>query len=95
MSRKSLAELVYENVEEDDPRPSMLKLVIYDFDGNRIPRKFYFNLRELLKLAGDGFAIQYSVILTEGMKAARAVKELAQTCWCKKVRIYAVEELEF
>ena len=95
MSRRSLAEIIYENAEEDDPRPSMLKLVVYDFEGDRIPRKFYFNLHGLSKLAGDGFAIQYSVILAEEMKTARAMKELAQNCGCKKVRIYAVEELEF
>lgn len=94
ISRKSLAELIYESVEDNDPRPHVRKLVIYDFKGDRIPRKLYFDLHKLLELAGDGFAVQYSAVLVEEMRTARAIEELARSCGCQKVRIYAVKELE-
>ena len=92
--RKSLAELIYKNAEDDDPRPAMRKLVIYDFEGERIPRRFYFDLHKLFELAGDGFVVQYSAVLVEEMKTARAIGELARSCGCRRVRIYVVEELE-
>jgi hypothetical protein len=92
--RKSLAEIVYEKAEDDDPVPEKNKLVLYDFEGTKIPKKFYLNLRGLFKLANDGFMAQYSAAVVEQMRTARAIKELAQKCGRSRVRIYAVEELE-
>lgn len=92
--RKSLAETVYAEVEEDDPMPGRNKLVLYDFEGTKIPKKFYLNIRRLFELAHDGFMVQYSAAVVEQMRTARAIKELAQRCGRARVRIYAVEELE-
>lgn len=94
MSRQSLAERICERVEGSDPRPEMLKLVIYDFNGKRIPRKFYSNLRRLRELTDDGLTVQYSAVLTRRMKTARAVRELAWKCGCQNVQVYVVEMRE-
>lgn len=96
MGRKSIAERVLERCESgnvDDPSPGLDKLVIYDFEGRRIAKEFFQNLKRLLREV-RGFRIQYSVVSVETMEGAKAVKELAQHYNCKDVRIYAVEELE-
>lgn len=95
MGRKSIAEKILERYEAenvDDPRLGLEKLVVYDFEGRRIAKEFFLNLRRLLQKVG-GFRVQYSVVSVRDMRGAKAVEELARHYGCKDVRIYAAEGL--
>lgn len=81
------------DIDISDPRPKKLKLVIYDFTGEKIPSKFFDNLKRVFGLMHDGWMLQYSAIVTERMSTALAVAELARHYRCRSVRVYAVEEL--
>ncbi len=50
MGRRSIAEKVCSGIEKSDPRPRKLKRVIYDFAGERIPPKFFDNLKRVFRL---------------------------------------------
>lgn len=96
MGRKSIAQKIlerYETKDVKDPRPGLNKLVTYDFEGQRIAKEFFQNLKRLLRKI-EGFRLQYSVLITKNMMGAKAIKELAQYYDCKDVRIFATEELE-
>lgn len=93
MGRRSIAEKVCLNIDTNDPRPKKLKLVIYDFAGEKIPSKFFDNLKRVFGLMQDGWMLQYSAIAAKHMSTALAVAELARHYLCRSVRVYAVEEL--
>jgi len=93
MGRRSIAEKVCSGIEKNDPRPRKLKLVIYDFAGERIPPKFFDNLKRVFRLMQDGWMLQYSAIIARHTPTVLAVAELARHYGCRSVRVYAVEEL--
>ena len=93
MGRRSIAEKVCSSMEKSDPRPERLKLVIYDFAGERIPSKFFDNLKRVFGIMQDGWMLQYSAIAARHLSTVLAVAELARHYRCRSVRVYAVEEL--
>ena len=78
MARKSLAEELYEEAEEDAPGEEGGKwLLLYDFEGVKPGTKFYRNLARLCALRGGTEIIQYSALLTGSRRIATAMKNLA------------------
>jgi len=74
MGRKSIAQKIIENLEEE--RSEADWIVCYDFRDEQPVGRFYHNLQEILSSLG-GEMIQYSVF-RGSEKASNAVKELAE-----------------
>jgi len=56
-------------------------IVVYDFKlgkGGRIPLRFYRNLRVLMNVLGGVRAVQKSVLMCEGARAALAIVKLVE-----------------
>lgn len=92
MGRRSIAEKICLDIDTSDPRRKNLKLVIYDFASEKIPSKFFDNLKRVFGLMQDGWMLQYSAVAAERMSTVLAVAELARHYGCKSVRVYVVEE---
>jgi len=74
MGRKSIAQKIIENLEEE--RSEADWIVCYDFRDEQPVGRFYHNLQEILRSLG-GEMIQYSVF-RGSERASNAVKELAE-----------------
>ena len=48
-------------------------LMLYDFKGVKPNPRFWWNLKRLIGLAGDGVMLQYSVFMTRSRRGAMAV----------------------
>ncbi len=92
MGRKSLAEKYYEEAE-NIPEEDGTWLVLYDFKGIKPSTKYWTNLRRLIKIAGGGSLVQYSVFTTKDKRAATVAKKLAEHYGAETI-MYKVEEAE-
>lgn len=93
MGRRSIAEKVCSEVQMHDKMSSKLKLVIYDFAGERIPPRFFDNLKRVFRIMRDGWMLQYSAVAAKCLPTAMAVAKIAKHYGYRSVRVYAVEEL--
>jgi len=71
--RKSLAEIIYEEIPGDEGGEEETWLVLYDFGSKPNPR-FWGNIRRLIGLVGEGSLVQYSVFMTRSRRGAMAVR---------------------
>jgi len=78
VGRKSLAESFYDSIEDDEPKEISTWVVLYDFHGIKPNSRFWYNLKRLAKLAGDGSLIQYSVFMTGTKRGAQTAVKLAE-----------------
>jgi len=77
MTRKSLAEIFYEDSRNEPEETGQEWLLLYDFKGIKPGTKFYTNLTQLATLKGETTLIQYSALLTTSRRVAVAAKRLA------------------
>ena len=77
MGRKSLAEIIYEEIPEDEEGEEETWLVLYDFGSKPNPR-FWGNIKRLIGLVGEGSLVQYSVFMTRSRRGAMAAMKLAR-----------------
>jgi len=77
MTRRSLAEVLYEEAEDAPEVEGQEWLLLYDFEGIKPGTKFYTNLARLSALKGKTALIQYSALLTSSRRVALAAKNLA------------------
>ncbi len=66
-------------------------LVLYDFKGIKPSTKYWTNLNRIIKIAGGGSLVQYSVFTTEDKRAAAAAKRLAKHYGAETI-VYKVEK---
>ncbi len=78
MGRKSLAESFYNSVTVKEPQETSTWIVLYDFHGIKPNSRFWYNLKRLAKLAGDGSLVQYSVFMTRSKRGALTAVKLAE-----------------
>ncbi len=78
MGRKSIAEKIYELVEEDYEEERGTWLVLYDFKGVKANSKFWTNMKRVENLVNGGSLIQYSVFKTASKRGAITVSKLAE-----------------
>ena len=69
MTRKSLAEIFYEDSRNEPEETGQEWLLLYDFKGIKPGTKFYTNLTQLATLKGETTLIQYSALLTTSRSA--------------------------
>jgi hypothetical protein len=78
VGRKSLAESFYNSVTVKEPQETSTWIVLYDFHGIKPNSRFWYNLKRLAKLAGDGSLVQYSVFMTRSKRGALTAVKLAE-----------------
>ena len=78
MGQKSLAESFYNSVTVKEPQETSTWIVLYDFHGIKPNSRFWYNLKRLAKLAGDGSLVQYSVFMTRSKRGALTAVKLAE-----------------
>ncbi len=78
MGRKSIAEKIYELVEEDYEEERGTWLVLYYFKGVKANSKFWTNMKRVENLVNGGSLIQYSVFKTASKRGAITVSKLAE-----------------
>ncbi len=79
MGRKSLAQLYYEEFEEQKANPEDGQwMVIYDFPQMKPQVGFWLNINRLKDISGSGMLLQYSVFVTPDRNAALAMLRLVQ-----------------
>ena len=78
MGRKSIAEKIYELVEEEYAEEGGTWLVLYDFKGVKANSKFWTNMKRVEKLVDGGSLIQYSVFTTASKRGAITVSRLVE-----------------
>ncbi|HEX9914347.1 MAG TPA: hypothetical protein VGB32_05455 [Candidatus Bathyarchaeia archaeon] len=77
MGRRSLAERIYEELDEDVQKDGTW-IVLYDFKETRPGTKFWDNLKRVVALTGEGSLVQYSVYMTRSGRGARAAARLVK-----------------
>ena len=92
MGRKSLATIFYEDTE-NIPEEEGTWLALYDFKGIKPSTKYWTNLNRIIKIAGEGSLVQYSVFTTTDKRAAAAVKRLAKHYGAETIG-YKVKKVE-
>lgn len=93
MTRKSLAEILYEEAEETPDEDGQEWLLLYDFEGIKPGTKFYTNLRRLSVLRDGTSLIQYRALLTSSRRVALAARNLASH-YGAKTRVFKVTGTE-
>jgi len=78
VGRNSLAKSFYDSIEVDEPNETSTWVVLYDFHGIKPNSRFWYNLKRLAKLAGDGSLVQYSVFMTRSKRGALTAVKLAE-----------------
>ncbi len=78
MGRKSLAESFYNSVTVKEPQEPSTWIVLYDFHGIKPNSRFWYNLKRLVKLVGDGSLVQYSVFMTRSKRGALTAVKLVE-----------------
>ena len=63
------------------------------FEGIKPSTKYWTNLRRLIKIAGSGSLVQYSVFTTKEKRAAVVAKRLAEHYGAETI-VYMVEKVE-
>jgi len=91
MTRRSLAEVLYEEAEDAPEVEGQEWLLLYDFEGVKPGTKFYTNLARLSALKGKTALIQYSALLTSSRRVALAAKNLAAHYGAKTTVFKVVE----
>ena len=91
MTRRSLAEVLYEEAEDAPEEEGQEWLLLYDFEGIKPGTKFYTNLARLSALKGKTELIQYSALLTSSRRVALAAKNLAAHYGAKTTVFKVVE----
>jgi len=91
MSRRSLAEILYEEAEDTPEEDGQEWLLLYDFEGIKPGTKFYTNLARLSALKGKTALIQYSALITSSRRVAMAAKNLAAHYGAKTTVFKVVE----
>ena len=92
MGRISLAKKFYEetqNISEEDGT----WLVLYDFKGIKPSTKYWTNIHRLIKIAGGGSLIQYSVFTSKDKRSAAVAKRLAEHYGAETI-VYKVDKAE-
>jgi len=92
VGRISLAVKFYEDTE-NIPEEEGTWLVLYDFKGIKPSTKYWTNLNRIIKIAGEGSLVQYSVFTTKDKRAAAAVKRLARHYGAETI-VYKVKKAE-
>jgi hypothetical protein len=91
MTRRSLAEILYEEAEDAPEVEGQEWLLLYDFKGIKPGTKFYTNLARLSALKGKTTLIQYSALLTSSRRVALAARNLAAHYGAKTTVFKVVE----
>jgi hypothetical protein len=78
MTRKSLAEEYYEELDDVAEEKGAEWILLYDFKGLKPNTKFWTNLKRLTAFGGESALIQYSVFHTDKKRVAAAAKKLAE-----------------
>ncbi len=68
-------------------------LVLYDFKGIKPSTKYWTNLNRLIKIAGGGSLVQYSVFTTKDKRAVAVTKRLAEHYGAETI-VYKIEKVE-
>ena len=93
MGRKSLAEKIYMQVEEDYEEDRGTWLVLYDFKGIKANSKFWINIKRVENLVDGGSLIQYSVFTTASKRGAITVLRLAKHYGAETI-LYRAERMD-
>jgi hypothetical protein len=93
MTRRSLAEMLYDETEDAPEVEGEEWLLLYDFEGVKPRTKFYTNLARLSALKGRTELIQYSALLTNSRRVAQAARSLAAH-YGAKTTIFKVMETD-
>jgi hypothetical protein len=93
LGRKSIAEIFYEGISEEEDAEKGTWLVMYDFKSKPNPR-FWANLKRLIGLVGEGSMVQYSVFMTRSRRCAMASDRIARH-YGARVMVFKGEEIEF
>ena len=93
MGRKSLAEKIYMQVEEDYEEDRGTWLVLYDFKGIKANSKFWINIKRVENLVDGGSLIQYSVFTTASKRGAITVLRLAEHYGAETI-LYRAERMD-
>ena len=93
MGRKSLAEKIYMQVEEDYEEDRETWLVLYDFKGIKANSKFWINIKRVENLVDGGSLIQYSVFTTVSKRGAITVLRLAKHYGAETI-LYRAERMD-
>lgn len=89
--RKSIAEKFYSEIQEYEEEGTWL--VMYDFK-SKTNRRFWANIKRLIRLVGEGSLVQYSVFRTKSKRCALALEKIARH-YGADVMVFKVEEVEF
>ncbi len=89
MTRRGLAEILYEEAEDRPEVEGQEWLLLYDFKGTKPGTKFYTNLTRLSAHKGKTALIQYSALLTSSRRVALAARKLA-THYGAKTTVFKV-----
>lgn len=93
MGRRSIADLILEDLE-DDPDREGTYLLIYDFPSERRATiEFHRNLDRIRAAMDDGLRIQYSVLRFTRLKTAHAARRLAKH-YGAETRLFEGKEIE-
>ncbi len=92
MGRMSLANKIYEQVEEDYKEEGGAWLVLYDFKGTKANTKFWTNMKRVENLVDGGSLIQYSAFTTTSKRGAITVSRLAEH-YGGETLLYKVERM--
>ena len=92
MGRKSLAEKLYEETENIAMEDGTW-LVLYDFKGIKPTTRYWTNLNRLIKIAGGGSLVQYSVFTPKDRRVAVVANKLAMHYGAETI-VYKVEKVE-
>ena len=94
MGRKSLAQMIYAELEENEEKtePEIGQwVVLYDFPKMKPSTKFWTNLHRLQSITGVGGLVQYSAFVTTDKKNAISVVKLVHH-YDGEVKFYKIEE---
>ncbi|RLF82394.1 hypothetical protein DRN38_00040 [Thermococci archaeon] len=93
MPRKRLTDKILEKIDkeiESDEKGSYI--IVYDFGNRRYnPKEFYYAIMDLINNGHKIVRIQKSVYLTDSLRTALAIKELAKH-YGAEVRVFKVEK---
>ncbi len=78
MTRRSLADIYYDETEDEQDETESTWLLLYDFKGVKPNTRFWTNLKRLAAKETGASLIQYSALLTHSKRVVKATKKLAK-----------------
>jgi hypothetical protein len=93
MGRKSLADKLYGQVEEDYEEEIGTWLVLYAFKGVKANSKFWMNVKRVGDLVDGGSLVKYSVFTTASKRGEITVLRLAEHYGGETI-LYRVERMD-